>query len=424
MDILNYGKVLVIDDKEDEAQPLLDFLKKEQIFSINFVGVNPNYSNKVEDVGLIFLDFMLTDDIMLNDEKNISSYIINIFDKIIYKKNKPFFIIGWTKHSEISDRLYSDLKKNKYRIIKIIDLGKSEFLKNTDEKKLEMISSNMERIFKSELFLLIYYWNRCINNHSEKIINQIYDATNDNEKLPILINMFSEAEKRNCQEDEKTMYFYKCLNRIFLENLNESMDTKIGLEKFSGSILATQEKSSFKDKVKYNTILQIDTNQNDSITPGAFIKVDNSIIKEYIDIEKLYKQLLSNIKEKYKEKFENGCKKSDSYICEITPECDFMEDKKIFLKKFVYCKLMCIEAENEKIDFFNVCLSQYIKKSEIVEYDNKQYLILIFLNSVVTLSLEQVQALKPLFRIKRELLNDIRSNVANHLNRPGHITLI
>lgn len=422
MDILNYGKVLVIDDKEDEARPILEFLEKEKIVSINFIGENLNYSEKIEDVGLIFLDFVLTNDISLNDEKNISSNIINIFEKIILKENKPFFIIGWTKHSNIINKLYSDLKENKYRIIKIIDLNKSDFLNSDPNEQCKMISSKIELKFKSELFLLIYYWNRCINSHSEKIINQVYDATNDNEKLPILIDMFSKAEKRNCQENEKIKYFYKCMNRIFLENLNESMDIEKVLTKITESILSNQEKSSFKDKVKYNTILHIDTNQNsqnNSITPGAFIKVDDSKIKEYIDIDKLNTQLLNNVKDKFK----NDVQKSGSYICEITPECDFMEDEKIFLKKFVYCKLCEIE-EYKKKDFFKGCLPQYIKDFEIIEYDNKEYLILIFLNSIITLSLEQVKTFSPLFRIKRELLNDIRSNVANHLNRPGHITLI
>jgi len=117
------GRVVVIDDREDEGIPLLKTLSKYWVSVAYFTGkLDELPEQPFTDVRLVFLDIVLGTE--GQDEKTKLSTALSIIEKVVNKeKNGPFILIAWTKHKELVEKMKQKLQEEKYQIV-MIDLEK------------------------------------------------------------------------------------------------------------------------------------------------------------------------------------------------------------------------------------------------------------------------------------------------------------
>jgi hypothetical protein len=104
-------------------------------------------------------------------------------------------------------------------------------------------------------------------------------------------------------------------------------------------------------------------------------------------------------------------------LLEVSPSCDYAQDK--WKLHRVILGVMWPENDLKKIKK----TADYIYFSPIFEVEGKIYKFVFDLRYLTTLSFGELKDKEPALRIRHDLLIDIQSKVAGHINRPGVICL-
>ena len=127
MEGLRTSRVLVVDDKLEEALPFIQAIAKHGIGTLYFSGVKeeelPEEGNKLTGIRLAALDMNLG----ANENAEIPeilSGILSALDRLIDAKNGPYLAIAWTKHKEVVDEFKERVKDIACPPIDVITMGK------------------------------------------------------------------------------------------------------------------------------------------------------------------------------------------------------------------------------------------------------------------------------------------------------------
>ena len=100
MELPKNGSIVIIDDKINEAIPLMTALAKRGVAYIYYDGKPRNYPEETLDsVRFVFLDMHL-DEVAgaAGGNKNIVSSLIGGLDAVVGEDNGPYIIMVWSKH--------------------------------------------------------------------------------------------------------------------------------------------------------------------------------------------------------------------------------------------------------------------------------------------------------------------------------------
>ena len=100
MELPKNGGIVIIDDKINEAVPLMNALAKRGVSYSYYDGKPRNYPKEpLESVRFVFLDMHL-DEVAsaTNGDKNIVSSLIGGVDAVVGEDNGPYAIMVWSKH--------------------------------------------------------------------------------------------------------------------------------------------------------------------------------------------------------------------------------------------------------------------------------------------------------------------------------------
>lgn len=129
------NKVLVIDDKHEEALPVIEALARKGIFTIYWNGlVETKPENPLDGIRVVFLDMRFSP---VTDSRSIITYLFTLLRYAISSENGPYVLFIWSKH----DNEYLEEFKNEFsRAVNIpkpyliINMEKSKFIKWTNEQ--------------------------------------------------------------------------------------------------------------------------------------------------------------------------------------------------------------------------------------------------------------------------------------------------
>jgi hypothetical protein len=417
--------VLLIDDSKSEIEKLESFFKVNDI-RVDFYSPTELDSKKdnFKNRKLIIIDLFLVDsDTLVNNIARIRKY----FTKFLGKQFGNYGVVLWTKHVESLDEFRDKIKLDKdfYSLpLFIIGLDKTKYIAagNYDDV-IQDLEIEIEKNAGANFFVR---WDSLVSNGKDSAINQIFDLVKDYKKqdedlkfiLLKLAQNYTGIPVSKLNEHSLEHDAIKAMSDMLHYEITSSFNTKSNLFdnieaiKFSGD-----SSEQFKIFAKLNSRLLLDfTNINQkTVIPGSvyeIIKKDNSNIIQEVSHRESGQTILTKVKD--------VLKNVKDIIIEVTPPCDFSNDKKSKRSRFISGLMFDYDKEAKKYfsgdgfytELFPINIQNDVNMKMIV-FDFK------FFNSINENELEDVNSYKILYRVKDKLFSDILQKLSSHIARLG-----
>jgi len=410
------GRVVIIDDKIDEGFPLLKVLSKNNIPTTYFTGTNHEElpDKPLLDVRVIFLDIVLGTEGQ-SDKTKISTAIA-VLRKIVGSKTVPYILIAWTQHEEYIDKIKEALKENPP--ILALNLEKIKCKDDKNNYDLKKIEDKLKKEFeKAGVFQLFLLWENIIHESAGQLINEFtsfYEYNNNWNKN--LANVFFQLARAYSGEqlergvkDEIIKNGLLTFNGTFIDSLEgktrQSDTSDINIE------FNTRTTVPEKIQAKINSkLLLFEFPEEDFVQPGnVYILPDNSY---GLNIEELFQGKIDKCNQK--EEFMGQLK---YILLEVSPLCDFAQNK--WRMSRLLTGVLWPVNQSKKIK-----KSDYIYSSPIFQVNNAIFKLVFDFRCFTSLPFNKLKDKKPGFKIRHELLVDIQSHLARHINRPGVTAIV
>jgi len=418
--------VVVIDDDINEATPLLDALYMNGIPVIYFTGQREGdkrlIKNPLYGIRVVFLDLFLIPAVS-NAESQISNGI-SVLQNIISTSNGMFLIIAWTKHSDLMKPLdpffKAKLKEAGFNTILLtLEKGSCQKPEPDEEGKpiydMDIISERVkEKLQEVRAFHLFMIWEDIIRKSSSRIVNDFsgfheFDENWDRNMVDVFIKLaegFSGKQLAVLDDKEKTKSALFSFNSAFMDTL-ESEIREYNTENVDISFPDVPTSIDNNIIGRINTKLLLDMNNNLTI-PGN--------IYDYTGIETDIKKVKPSdlFDPKYYKENKKQIKSEVEYIIlEISPLCDYAQKKREICRILPGLLIPSIYGEQirERTD--------YIYKSKLIKFEEKLCCLIFDFRFLASIEPDKLKDKSPKFRLRYQLLVDIQSKLASHINRPG-----
>ncbi len=402
------GSVVIVDDMPEEALPLMKVLAKMNISFKYFMGKAEELPDKpFDNVRILFLDIELEGMSGVTEDKTKLSALGGVIEKIISPECQPYIIIAWTKHQELKEEL------NKYLINKplfILCIDKADCKINNDSFDINKISEQIQNKAKEfDSFVYFLNWQNIINSSSHKLINEIssiysYDE-NWNNNIKTIFNLLSKGYAGEQGKEDIEKYSMLCFNNLLFDIVENKITSQSSVREIN---IQPAEEYSEDDKLKgeLNRRLHISSEKSKTPIPGNIYKLEDIHIN--LDKEQILKDIIQNqINDDEKNKLTVNL-----ILLEVSPFCDYAQNKWKMHRMLagVRCSLSS-ENKTKKADF--------IYKTPLFNINNELIYLVFDIKYLTSISPELLKDKESIMRIRKELLNDIQSKIAGHINRLG-----
>lgn len=427
MNIPSNGRIVIVDDKtEDEALPLITALSRKGVPFRYFTGKPRELPEKpLNGVRLLFLDLKLEGMDFTNDTENIVSSLRPVIEKLIDKSNGPYGIIGWTKTPEHLARLREVLDP---KPLFAIDLEKSACLKGGTTCDLAVVEEKLKTVLPDLApFEALFRWESLVNESSYNTINQFHEFFPDADAGKSLSALFYRLAKAGVGENvgdisatERTVQALLA----FSEALGDNLESSISPERLEGLALKVDAPTAGgadeqKIDARLNAKIHIAT-----ADPSGTNCVPGNVYAPYGEESKALGQALLDESKDFvvKKDGEDPLSGAVPLILEVSPICD--HDQKKWRRHRVLPLLALPPAAKIK-NSRSLPESIYIFPSLYFEPIGKTdpFQVIADIRFLTSVPLADFKEKKPIFRFRKELLNDLQSRIARHINRPGILSL-
>ena len=416
-------RVVIIDDKKEETDNLVQVLKKEDI-SVDVQLVN-SQDKKLSSIKplkkyrqIVFIDLSLDDSI--NIENNISTLIRPILTKILPKSNGCYGLVVWSKHIDdvlkLKEKLMLDIGKYCLPMF-VVSFDKNKYLREGYDTILEDLNKELQND------KLAYFFMKWVNTIRQAAGNAIFD-------------IYSLVPDYNKQKTELVYLLYKMAlnhtgipeNQIQKQNYNLTTDAYKSFDELLYSDLINQLNKdtainlfSFPQQNPWSGKLQEEIDIYSKLNTKLFI--DSINIKQEIPCPGNVYEL-----KQIPNKFCEGWPKNSTKICiELTPPCDFSH-KKIYSK--IICGFLFLPTKKDNdslLEFINSFKGDNKYLFWPFEYE-QQFSIMVFdFRCMISLSdedLKKTSDYKVLFRVNHKLFADILQKYSSYSARLGMSNII
>lgn len=458
------NRIVIVDDVEEQ---LLELAKA---FLINGIACktilyDQTYDNPLEGVRLAFFDITLTGKVVdldldifdYKNDRNLSSIFNDLaigIKNCISSVNGPFALIFWSKNTKVVPNFIDYVNERFPELpspILIDTLNKTDFIGKTAEE----IKEKIDQIFVDKPIKLLFdFESKCekaaitaVNEISKIIPNSSpdfkwldYKLFDENFDL-----IFSSIAKATLGNEHAILHTDRAVYEALLPMMNynilndsvNSEDWKQHLKSIKNS--KSQYPHGFTEGV-LNSIFHLDTNSKVELsTRGAVFeykfkvpflnKVLFSLIPYFATMEKEMNQkfarFVSFIEGIGSDVKENIRGRSQFVVIEISASCDFSQNKSRNHKYVL--GLITPKIDEKYLDSENISQSVFYKELPVFKIINKPEFILnnedfqiwINFNYVVSGFSKNKNFGKPLFILKKEIIDMIGNRYANHVSRIG-----
>jgi len=406
MNLSTVGRVVIIDDVYKETQPLLEVLGKHQIPYLYLDGKAEHLPDSpFSGIRFVFMDIELSGGFAGQDVKTKASGITAILEKIISKQNGPYVIIAWTKHTEVIKQVVENCRTLNIHPVQTLDLEKTECLKSNDV--ISYLTQKLSDVLQETgAFQLYVDWENMLNVSAKDFIlkfSSFYPV--DNKWSRNTENLFyklykSYVEKNELiDKDEQIRCSLHLLNRSYLDALENVTSTYVRSKNFQ----LTGGRIDKEIIAKLNLSLFMISNPNIPKSPGSIYEETNNNLLKHLK-QTCFKRISTSPK--------------NFRLCKmiITPECDIAQNK-LTMNRLVYGVFFKAHSEIQPKD------SQDIFRIGPFWFKGEIYQIILSFQSITSSFPENINDKKRLFAVRRDLLFDIQSKAANHVNRLGNYQL-
>lgn len=456
MNIPLNGRIAIIDDKIEQALPLINVLAKKRCPYLYFSGevkYLPEEGDSPNDIRVLFLDINLIDD-QEHEAKVLKGRLIPVLKRVISKDNYPYVLVFWSRneqeHGEMIKGIFNDELKDRQPIEFIREESKLSYFK-ADGQPVEDYEENVTKLFdniSNHLGNLVAYdnmlnWENKVHLSADKTLQEIfsachtYESWSDNAGFLIhkLGESYSGKATYKAQSDElKLKSSFQAFNNVFFDtleysvnnsdysaikplNFNADLASKETIYSVNKKLLISDE----KDVLEYSGTVTQDTNAKtdkafEDLLNNSFNRkmIEDAIIAAAANKDKDKKELnklINNACSAKRKEIRHAWKKI--YFV-ATPLCDFVQNK-CYNSRVV--KGMLIKAEHAA---FIDDKSEAIFISPKFKYENDTYILVLHFRYFFTApGSNGVQGLVPLFRVRQQLLSEVQSKLARHISRQG-----
>ena len=404
------GGIVLIDDKREEIESVLTTLGQYGIPYIYLDGTQATLPQKpIRGIRFVFLDIELRG-MEGQKDKTKASGVVAILKKIIPEDNGPYVIGFWTRHEEVIPYVLENCEKEGISPVTYVDLEK---LADVD-KITERLQEKLRQIGAFQLYVS---WENIVNAASKEfvrnfssLVNLGGDWSNDTEAL--FYKLYKTYVDKHVLQDKEEQFKCAChlMNRSFLDTL-ENLTRK--------ELMLPEGFTLNKKEIPGETIAKLNTSLflSDSVTsrhsPGNIYLHDDTDLKESL-IQDIYKQGQSPVE-------------CELCMVLISPECDLAQNK--IVKKIVtggishplHRVLFGLKIPTEEINKLRDQRDSNYRIGPI--WHNEKSNTLIFHFATMSFHSEGDLTQPPLFTLQRDLLFDLQSKAANHVNRLGNYLL-
>jgi hypothetical protein len=447
------GRIAIVDDQPSQIEPLMKVLSKRQLPFTYFSGdynFLPVVGENKNDIRVLFLDINLIDNTE-RPNKELKSKLIPVLSSIISEENYPYVIIYWSRHerhkSLVEEEIFGDELKNR-KPIAYLSAMKSDFFNldgnPTDEfdEKIDTLFENVNSLIGNHpAYSYLLNWENQVHLAADNTLQEIFSSyhffkdwtNNANYLLEKLGNAYLGKHFSDNSPEDKIRASFISFNSVFKDTLESQIyntqipnpkDLKYDIAQIDSKVSAINEKLNLSKDI-------VDICQSGNVIvfeehDDLFGKLLNRLIslfqlknllkikdKEIEEVE--LKKLADKEHKRIKKEIKNAWFK---LAIVVTPICDFVQkDNKIYdrIVKGVMIPAQYKEYVEDKSE------AVYIIPISIKHKDN-DYIIILDYRYFVTLDLKS-ERVSGLFRVRQELLSEIQSKLARHINRQGILFL-
>lgn len=433
------GRVVIIDDSIEEAMPLMNVLSRHCIPFTYFDGNKDNLPEKpVDNVRIIFLDIQLQGMEGIQNDKTKLSALLNVIKKVIGDKPDLYIIIAWTKHDELIDEVKKGLSS---KPLSTLTLEKRECKKeNSEEFDINIINKKLlEKIKEFGAFRFFLEWENIVHESAGKTVNEISSITtlDDrwNQNINDILRMLAEAYAGQQADKNFDLNAMLAINNLLLDII----ENRIQNTKNNESSFINNQNVNLTDinriKGELNRRLLIANEQNNFVIPGnvyedseqmkiydlcdkdsvleLFAKSKGSKKEDIIDENKKIKKEFKNEYNEFFKKLRNEIKKKTQNIfIEVSPYCDYAQKKWKFYR--ILPGVIWPEQYGNMIK-----KADYIYKTPLFLINGQLCFFVFDIRYLSSITFDSLNNKTSLYRFRKELVVDIQSKIAGHINRPG-----
>ncbi len=450
------GRIAIVDDVIEQALPLMRVLSKNNIPYVFYQGNNVDFlpEESENDIRILFLDLNLLGGRDANP-KEIRSVLFNTIKKIISPNNYPYVLILWSRQENEYKEMLEELFNNELKQcapITIQNFIKSDFFPNfseieENEEKEYLILDELKKIILAlPAYSYLMQWENCVHNSADATIQDIFHDYHSEENwennanciLSMFAHSFLEKHYNDAMPENKAKASLLLLNDVYIDTL-ESVIAGCKIENAVELEHNVNEEQKKHIRLKTNYKLLISKASMDKKHPGCvltpiegcleYVKCSKSILNDCLKTEDIRAQVMGqyhNMQLREAKQLYNQLMKerrnaiySTLLPCGIvvTPACDYAQNKAQYDR--VIQGIVIDSCYKDMID----------TKSEAVYVspqfnDGSHERILVFnYRYFVTQDLDNIDNVKPLYRVRNSILSEIQSKLARHISRQGIMNL-
>jgi hypothetical protein len=459
MNIPLNGRIAIIDDKIDQAMPLINVLAKRRCPYLYFSGevkYLPDEGDRPNDIRILFLDINLIDD-QEHPPKVLKGRLVPVLKRVISKDNYPYVLVFWSRneaeHGTMIEEIFNTDLKDRKPIAFVREESKLSYY-SADGEPTENYEENVAGLFdniSSNITNFMAYsnmlnWENKVHSSADKTLQEIfkschtYESWSDNAGFLIskLGESYSGKNTFKAQNDGmKLKSSYQAFNNVFYDTLEYSINNssfenlktltynpdladKETIYSVNRKLLISEEKST----ADYSGTVVHDT---DPQTDDVFKELQNNcfdrkMIAEEIGAASAEEDRTEDNNTKLKKLIEKECSKKRTEIRKswkkiyfvTTPLCDFVQ-RKCYNSRVI--KGMLIKAEY--LDYIDQ-RSEAIFVSPKFKFDKDTYVLILHFRYFFTAPVNtEDERRQPLFRVRQQLLSEVQSKLARHISRQG-----
>jgi len=440
MNGLGGARVLLIDDEPKEALPVITALSRIGVPVAYFDGKElPKERHKLRGVRLAILDMDLG---VGGSNENKASTLVNTLSAILSSDNGPYGVLFWTKHSELRDLVTqfiygrSDLPTPVFAIM----LQKANFTRRTRTGKLtdqfstvKLSKELLQALTENSPLECMQVWEGSCFEAATKVTNGIGELTTSSatqlddwrrdwreETLKLLFTISRAKAEKHHSVENCILSMFLALNPLHTDRMDLLVEgVTPPLAKYAAQIMNAQGGSATERKAKVNSMLHLGSDHLDRFEPGNFYVLAKQGKPTFIP--GLQDLLRDTIHPDTPENRQSVVKDARIFAVEVTPVCDYAQDKMGFSR---LCTGFVLPSAHER----KIKNAQFLKRvgpfhlsSRILPpsaynlYFNSRY--------VASARPADVKKLTATARVRFQLLADVQSWLAYQSSRQGVMLL-
>lgn len=447
------GRIAIVDDRIEQALPLMRVFAKNNIPYVFYKGTDPEFlpEKPENDIRILFLDLNLLDGRDIQP-KDIRSTLFATIRRIISPNNYPYVLILWSRQEKEYRNLLEELFSKDLAPcapIAILNWIKSDFFPNftdTEENKEDeyrILDELKKTLSTLPAYSYLMQWENLTHFSTDELLKDIFSNAQPNEwesVANVIIKSLGKAYMGQhfpeATSEEKIKASLFALNTVYIDFLDNNLTghsinspKELGEGPSDTSIIEAL-------KADLNYKMHVFTGPNNICEPGTIIQYTANPKSHYF--EDLLHKFLSIFQIRLKIKSETpsilDCilkKETSSRLHQIkeeiqktwfkigivvTPSCDYAQKKKIYDRI-----VQGVMIESRFLEYINQGDAFYI--SPTIKYDKKNYIIVLNFNYFITSNLDEESNCNILFKLRRPILAEVQSKLARHINRQGIINL-